>query len=233
MKEANPGGEAAQTDEPEINEQSVVDFLSLDRDFFVRHPGLLSELNLPHGSGRTVSLVEHQVSILRERNMDMRRRTNELVNAARNNDQIFAKTRSLTLALLDAESRQALNEVLATYVLVDFEADFVCCHLQGEATSLDHICMYPDGLPFEGLLSPDKSTCTTLRQEELQLIFPNSEHDDSGSAALLPLALPDTSGMLCIGSRDAQRFAPDMDTLFVTYIADILGKVLTRMPDTH
>lgn len=229
MKKANATGSEASAATP-VEEQSVVDFLRLDNDFFVRHPGLLSELNLPHGSGRTVSLVEHQVSILRERNMDMRRRTNELVNAARENDQIFAKTRSLTLALLDAESRQALNEVLATYVLVDFEADFVCCHLQGHASSLDHIRMHPGDFPFAGMLNPDSAMCTTLREEELSQIFPNSEHDSSGSAALLPLSLPDSGGLLCIGSRNAQHFSPDMDTLFVTYIADVLSKVLAHLP---
>ena len=61
--------------------------------------------------------------------MTMRRRMNELLQAARSNDEIFAKTRSLNLALLEVNNWPELNEVLATHVLVDFEADFVCAHL--------------------------------------------------------------------------------------------------------
>ncbi len=221
-----PGSETA------VDEHAVVDFLRLDLDFFVRHPGLLSELNLPHSSGRAVSLVEHQVGILRERNMDMRRRMNELVHTARDNDRIFSKTRSLTLALLDAQTRQELNEVLATHVLVDFEADFVCCHTAGNNRSLDHIRTHPDGLPFSGMLNPSNPVCTTLRPDELSLLFPDQQHEDTGSVVLLPLQLPQEEGVLCIGSRDAQRFAADMDTLFVTYIADVLGKVLSRLTHT-
>ena len=38
-------------------ETSVIDYLRNDPDFFKRHPGLLTELNLPHESGNTVSLV--------------------------------------------------------------------------------------------------------------------------------------------------------------------------------
>ena len=73
------------------------------------------------------------------------------------------------------------------------------------------------------------AVCTTLREEELQQIFPVSNHGESGSAVLLPMQLSAGEGVLCIGSRDPQRFSNDMDTLFVTYIADVLSKVLTHL----
>ena len=210
-------------------EKSIIDYLQADPDFFVRHSGLLAQLNLPHESGRAVSLVEHQMAIMRERNVDMRRRMNQLLEAARQNDGLFAQTRSLTLALLDASSLQELNEVLATYVLVDFEADFVCCHTFGGQSSLDHIQNHDQAFPFSHLFGGDKALCTTLREDELQLVFPISDHQGSGSAVMLPLALSTGSGALCIGSKDPHRFSNDMETLFVTYIADVLAKVLARL----
>lgn len=215
--------------QPATDETAVIAYLRAHPDFFTSHAGLLSELNLPHASGRAISLVEHQVAILRERNVDMRRRMNQLLDAARQNDGLFAKTRSLTLALLDAGSLQELNEVLATYVLVDFEADFVCCHIHGGQFSLDHIQNHDAELPFAHLLNGQAALCTTLRGDELQQLFPVSDHSDSGSAVLLPLSLPSGDGALCIGSRDPQRFSRDMDTLFVTYIADVLTKVLAGL----
>jgi uncharacterized protein len=214
---------------PGLDEQSIINYLRLDPDFFVRHKELLTELNLPHASGKAISLVERQVTIMRERNVEMRRRMNELLDAARVNDALFSKTRSLTLALLDADSLQALNEVLATYVLVDFEADFVCCHIQGANHTLDHIQNHQGDFPFAHLFKADAAVCTTLRGEELQALFPVSNHGDSGSAVILPLDLPAGQGVLCIGSRDPHRFSSDMDTLFVTYIADVLSKVLTHL----
>ena len=238
---------SATPSESELNEQSVVDYLLEDKDFFTRHPKVLAQLTLPHQSGKTVSLVEHQVSILRERNMETRRRMNELIQAARTNDDIFAKTRSLTLALLEAQNLPALNEVLATHVLVDFEADFVCCHVIDDQDSLDHIRYHRKEIPFTTLLNKDHAVCTTLRRDELELIFPNSSHEDSGSAVIIPLQLnqshqmskasldkqsghddlPQVQAVLCIGSRDAQRFSKDLDTLFrKSYIADVLAKVI-------
>ena len=113
-----------------INEQEILDYLRKHPDFFQRHVAALSELTLPHESGGAVSLVERQIDILRDRNVAMRRRMNELLARRPNaNDEIFAKTRSLNLALLEVSSWHELNEVLATHVLVDFEADFVCTHM--------------------------------------------------------------------------------------------------------
>ena len=86
------------------SDQSVLDFLRQSPDFFLRHPSALSELSLPHESGDAVSLIERQIDILRERNVTMRKRMNELLQAARVNDEIFAKTRPLNLALLEVDS---------------------------------------------------------------------------------------------------------------------------------
>ena len=176
-------------------------------------------------------MIERQIDILRERNVTMRRRMNELLQAARSNDEIFAKTRSLNLALLEVNSWPELNEVLATHVLVDFEADFVCAHLcEAElALALDHIQHHNEHMPLQHLHSNTSALCTTLRREELTQMFPLSDHEDSGSAAILNLSLLNGSGALCIGSRDPGRFAKDMDTLFVTYIADIVAKVMNRL----
>lgn len=222
--------EPEQLETGKIDEDAVIAYLRSDPDFFVRQPALLSELNLPHASGRTVSLVEHQVAILRERNVDMRRRMHTLLQTARENDELFTKTRSLTLALLEAGNAQSLNEILATHMLVDFEADFVCCHLPGAHLSLDHLQYHAGALPSDPINSGASILCTTLRREELEALFPLSSHTDTGSAVLLPLPVGSTRvGALCIGSRDPQRFSSDMDTLFVSYIADILSKVIARL----
>lgn len=214
-----------------LSDQEMLDYLRSNPDFFQRHAAAIAELSLSHESGKAVSLIEHQVAILRERNMTMRRRMNELLHAARSNDEIFAKTRSLNLALLEVNSWHELNEVLATHVLVDFEADFVCAHLAAAnlALALDHIQHHVEQLPCLHLQNGGEASCTVLRQDELHDLFPMSDHDETGSAVLLKLKVREGSGVLCIGSRSPTRFAKNMDTLFVQYIADILAKVMNRL----
>ncbi|MDA1075403.1 MAG: DUF484 family protein [Proteobacteria bacterium] len=210
-------------------DQQVIDYLRSHPDFFKSHKSLLSELNLNHDSGNAVSLIERQVAVLRERNIQTRRRMNDLLHAARLNDDLFSKTRSLTLALLDVEEWHDLNEVLATNMLVDFDADFVCCHVHYSGLVLDHLMSHAGEMPHERFVTGSVPVCTTLRADELARLFPVQSHEGSGSAVLLPLRFTETEGCLAVGSRDPQHFTSDMDTLFVNYIADVLSRVIDRL----
>jgi len=212
-----------------LSDQLVLDYLRADPDFFQRNAVMLSDLKLPHDSGKAVSLIERQVAILRERNMQMRRRMNELLQAAKDNDELFAKTRTLTLELLNVDGWQELNEVLATYVLTDFRADFVCCHLAALDVHLDHLQSHVDTLPHESLIAGGRPVCTVLRSEELKKLFPVQKHNGDGSAVIAPLDWEGGSGCLAIGSRDPGHFTSDMDTLFVTYIGEVLSRVCERL----
>lgn len=229
---------AASDDPIPVTDEQVVQYLRNHPDFLQQHSHLLSELNFRHESGGAISLVERQVAILRERNMVMRRRMTELMQTAKHNDELFAKTRTLTLELLHVASWHELNEVLATYVLTDFHADFVCCHLGGvriagpagsTPMSLDHLESHTGALPHERFVRGSYPICTTLRTEELATLFPSVAHNSEGSAVLAPLTLEAPAGCLAIGSRDPHAFTPDMDTLFVTYIAEVLSRVVQRL----
>ncbi len=212
-----------------LDDQAVTDYLREHPDFFSRRSSLLGELNLPHETGRAISLIERQVGILRERNMTMRRRLNELMQAARDNDTLFAKTRSLTLSLLDVTSWQELNEVLATNMLIDFEADFVCCHLRGATINLDYITGHAHSLPTDRFLSGGVACCVALREEEMSALFPQQDPLSSGSVVFIPFVQHNIHGCLAVGSKDASRFSADMETLFVRYIGDVLARTVARL----
>lgn len=217
--------------ELQLTEETVINYLLTEPGFFQRNAHLLSELNLPHETGRAVSLVERQVAILRERNVQMRRRMNELIQAASDNDALFAKIRTLTLALLHVEDWHSLNEVLATFVLTDFDADFVCCHLLDLPVHLDYLRSHEQNLQLPALVpGPGKPPlCTSLRAEELTALFPADEHSNTGSAVLTALSWETGSGVLAIGSRDTGRFTSDMDTLFIAYVGEVLSGAITRL----
>ena len=212
-----------------LDDQAVTDYLRTHPDFFARHPALLGELELPHETGSAISLIERQVGILRERNMSMRRRLNDLLQAARDNDTLFAKTRSLTLSLLDITGWHELNEVLATNMLIDFEADFVCCHLRGATLNLDHIIGHPQVLPSDRFVSGGNAGCVALREEEMQALFPQQDARTPGSVVFIPFVEHAVQGCLTVGSRDIGRFSADMETLFVRYIGDVLARTVARL----
>src|SRR5690625_3893495 len=109
-----------------LTADAVADYLKNHPGFFQARDDLLLSLELthPHG-GAAISLLERQVSILRERNMAMRERLASLVDNARRNDRLFDQTRQLILALLETTPRAAPAAALAPGLIRDFDVDFV------------------------------------------------------------------------------------------------------------
>ena len=68
------------TDES-LSEDAVHDYLLHNPDFFERHAELLGTLRLPHQSGAAVSLVERQVSVLRQKDLKHERKLKELLES--------------------------------------------------------------------------------------------------------------------------------------------------------
>lgn len=214
------------------NEDTVMRYLRENPDFFGRHPMLLTDLSLPHDSGQAISLVERQVAILRERNIDMRRRLTHLLGAANTNDTLFEKTRRFTLRVLDCEDLDTLDAVLADTLLDDFAADHAHCFVSHRTafTSRSHLiyCSSAQELPLLHLTQTTGLSCGMLRVDEFQKLFGSAARAD-GSAALIQLRHGGLVGVLAIGSNDPMRFTPDMGTLFIRYIGDVLSRVLERL----
>jgi uncharacterized protein len=214
------------------NEDAVMQYLRDNPDFFGRHPMLLTDLSLPHDSGQAISLVERQVAILRERNIDMRRRLTHLVGAANVNDTLFEKTRRFTLQALDCNDLDAVDKMLTATLIDDFAADHARCFVShpNAFKSRPHVayCGSAQELPLIHLTQTAGLSCGLLRADEFDKLFGNATDGDA-SAALIQLRHADVLGVLAIGSRDPLRFSPDMGTLFIRYIGDVLARVLSRL----
>ena len=60
-------------------------------------------------------------------------------------------------------------------------------------------------------------------------LFPDG--DSVGSAALAPLVNNEEQvGLIAVGSADANRYNSKVDTLFLTHIADVMVKLMSRLP---
>ena len=80
--------------------ESVSRYLLTHPDFFLRHPDVLRQIQVPHGSGNAVSLVEKQVSLLREQNEQTQKRLYDLIEIARQNEELARRMHALALTLM-------------------------------------------------------------------------------------------------------------------------------------
>jgi uncharacterized protein YigA (DUF484 family) len=214
----------------DISADDVAHYLKSHCGFFLKRDDLLLELQLAHPSGKAVSLLERQVSLLRERNMDIRHRLNSLLANADSNDQLFDNTKQLVLALIEAQSLDNIVNTFNRSMLSDFNLDFASLTLFGNPSQHRNVTsiMVPIDEAFAkipGLLKSDNATCGVLRPEELDFLF-SSQANQVGSAAVIPLSHSHPLGVIAIGSKNGDHFNSDMGTLFLSYVAEILNRIL-------
>lgn len=217
--------------EVDISEDQVARYLKNHPGFFLKRDDLLCELEISHGAGEAVSLLERQVSLLRERNMDIRSRLNKLLDNAKNNDKLFEKTKAVVLALLEAKNIDSLVLAFEDGLKKDFAMDaaslLIFADPQAHRNTASRIVSLDQAYQsIPGLLRSNNAICGILRPEENQFLFPNDSK--IGSAALVPLNFGRPLGLIAIGSKDPQYFRSSMGTLFLDYIAEVINRLLPR-----
>ena len=223
--------------EEPLSEDAVHDYLKCNPDFFERHGALLGSLRLPHVTGGTVSLVERQVSVLRQKDLKLERKLKELLEVARANDVLTAKLHQLTLQLLAAGSLADTLRALETALRTGFNADQSILILFGDPDSFKDIRVgrffkvvdRDDAAlkTFETFLSNHNPRCGQVRDVQRDFLF-GRETDEVGSAALVPLGKKSEIGFLAIGSVDADRFHPGMSIDFLKRLGQLVSEALRR-----
>lgn len=210
---------------------AVAAYLEAHPDFFVEHEELLPALRIPHQRGDTISLVERQMKILRERNIEMRHRLSQLMDVARDNDRLFDKTRRLILALMDASSLDDVVISVEDSLRQDFQVPFVSLILfSDEPLPVGRWVTSAEAQKaIGGLLSEGKSVSGSLREHELDFLFGEEQRKQIGSTAVVTLSHQGLHGVLAIASRDPQHYKSSVGTLFLSYIAEVMGRVLPRV----
>jgi uncharacterized protein YigA (DUF484 family) len=206
-----------------LDPKTVEAFLRAHPDFLQDRPGLLAALNLPHGGEGAVSLVERQVSVLRERNIASRQKLAELSDISRENDRLLDATRNTILALLAGESRADLSKIWLNQVTDTFKAEL------GALFWLDELSGSAQEGPLASkLIRHGDSFSGVLRPEEMQAVFGADAIE--GSAALVAIRSGgDDIGVLGVGSHDTQRYRAEDGTLFLDYLAEVIG----QLPASH
>jgi len=215
---------------PDLSEEQVKKYLEDNRDFFDRHADLVGIFEFSHARGKTASIFEKQVSVLREKNVELRQRISILTKNAKKNDAIFKNSRDLILSLLDAENLDELNAGFSYAMENTFNVEYSCIIIFGDEETEKTIRIEKHDIASDkigAIIKGQKPVCGALRKTELDFLFPEST--GIGSAAVIPIINTEVIGVIAMGSSNATHYNSDMGTLFLTYIAEILARSISNL----
>ena len=231
-KHATAESGAAGEEAFEFTEERVAAWLADNPGFFLRQEKLVAELVLPHESGKAVSLLEHQAALLRQRFENTSRKLGELLENGRRSEQLFNISRRLVLALVETRNPEQVIAVTRGHLFsrtdvevleVIFLADRGALP-EGDFRREDGARMRDE---FKDVFRLNKAHCGRQSEEMLHWLFPG------GSARIQSTALcPINSGgeplaLMALGQRSPDHFTIHMETLFLDFIAEVMGAMFT------
>jgi uncharacterized protein YigA (DUF484 family) len=210
--------------------EAVATFLQEHPEFFEQHADMLADIYIPHPhGGRAIPISERQILTLRERGKQLEIKLREVIQFGEENDAIGDKVHRLTLALLGARD---LATVI-TAVHYNLREDFAVPHTVIRAWNVQGPVEAPELNPagdvtrnFAGNLSGPH--CAHHAAEGTSTDLFGAAAEQLRSFAYIPLRASQTFGLLALASEDPERFYPEMGTVYLKRIGDMVGTALLR-----
>jgi len=218
----------------EPTEDQITEYLRENPQFFEHHPVLLAEMYLPspHGSG-TVSLAERQQLAQRDRIRVLEAKMAKLLQFGEENDATSEKVHRLSLGLLAAQSLEVLLQLLTHTLREDFNIPHASLRLWANPhNSLDQSNSAFQPVDAE-LQSWTQSLVTPYCGHKPGLELDNwfGEGATPKSFALIALRGEKVFGLLAMAADDEQRFYPEMGTMYLKRIGELVSAALLRYID--
>ena len=107
----------------ELNPKDVELFLLDNLDFFESRESLVREMKFKHSSSSASSILERQILKLREEHKNLINLLSSFVETANINEDLFNKSKSLTLKILESNSKQEIIKVVEDAFKKDFKVN--------------------------------------------------------------------------------------------------------------
>lgn len=226
QQEVNDGLEA-----PTVDSAAVMQFLTLNPEFFNQHSEVLPRLRIPHHTGAAVSLIEKQVSVLRNKCATLEHSLRDLISVARENEQLHNRLHRLIQDIISSRSLEDVMALTRDNLLSNFNADdvrFVLITAEGTAdiNLPDHREIPADdpGLElFADIFKKRDTRCGELSEQQQSVLF-GDEELEVGSAAIIPLYHDKQLGMVVLTSKDETRFTSNKGVMFLNQLGEVLSR---------
>lgn len=215
-----------------ISPEDVASYLAGNPEFFHLFPNLLESLSIPHpDTGKSISLLERQVFMLREQKIHLQDEVDSLVSIAGDNVNLLQKVQLLAKNLLQAENADAAVQTIYEQMQSSFKVDLVNLYSwdvpSQSVAGLNQLGLSQSWVStFKENLVPGKPVCGLLEADWSAGLFPKTK--EVASICCLPLGWDKVWGVLALGST-TDRFQPDLGTYFLKIIAELISARLNRL----
>ncbi len=207
--------------------EDIARYLAGHPEFFDQHPHLLTDVRVSHPfDGRAVSIAERQILNLREKHKLLETKLAELIEFGEENDAIAEKMHYLSRSLMTVRELPTLLQVLKLNLHDDFGIPHTALRIWHGSALLAEFAAVSEAVK-NWSAQTSQPHCGTVPMNEMADWFAGVSQ--LRSFAAVPLQAEHSMGVLVLASEDAQRFYPQMGTLYLQRLGELLAAALQRL----
>lgn len=216
----------------QTDEETVANYLQQHPDFFDHHPDIAAGLRLTTAlGGRTVSLQERQVEILRDKIRQLELKLAAFMRNATGNEAIMANLHQWTLRMMAQGQPSDLPAVLVEATRTCFDVPQVTVRLWQTAAKFAERDFVSDDQDARVFADAHRAPVCGAAAGQPGVLWLD-DATNMQSVALVPLRAADADesfGLMVLGSPDPQRFAADLATDILARIGDMASARLQQL----
>jgi len=212
-----------------LDENQVVDYLFSHPEFLDKHKEILAEINASHGfNGNVTSLIERQVSILRDKNKESGRLIEAYRSRYEQGMKNFKTINALSQQLLETQTLTRFYQLFKQEMLGLYAASQVRLYLfinNISSMNIEGISVLRSDADlrfmFTELLNRNKPLCGSLQAEHLTALF-HSSADSLCSTVIVPLKCRRWVGLLALGSQCKDQYSHGVELELLVLLSKLL-----------
>ena len=211
-------------------EELVQNFLKKNKNFFIKHPELLKELQFPlkdEGSDKVIDLQVYRYKKINQENIDLQNQMTQILLAGKSHMQSQKRILKSSLKILNCKSlAKVFNVILSDFKLL-LGCEYINCFSTNNNIGINEVQKI-DTRVAKSYFRDKAMTNLNQNPKGLLLFFPNKSPQIK-SYILLKINFQEDMFVVAMGSKDINKFNPDQQVDLIEYLIKIIENKIHQL----
>ncbi|MDC6447710.1 DUF484 family protein [Alphaproteobacteria bacterium] len=204
-------------------EELVQDFLKKNKNFFLKHPELLKELQFPlkdESSDKVIDLQVYRYKKINQENVDIQNQMTQILLAGKSHMQSQKRILKSSLKILNSKSLGKVFNVILSDFKTLLGCEYINCFSTNNNIDINEVQKI-DSKVAKSYFRDKAITNLNQNPKGMLLFFPNKSPQIK-SYILLKINFQEDMFIVAMGSKDINKFNPNQQVDLIEYLIKVI-----------
>ena len=211
-------------------EELVKNFLKKNKNFFLKHPDLLKELQFPtknRESDKVIDLQVYRYKKINQENIDLQNQMTQILLAGKSHMQSQKRILKSSTKILNCKSLKKVFEVILSDFKILLGCEYINCFSTNNDVGINEVQKI-DTRVAKSYFRDKAMTNLNQNPKGVLLFFPNKSQQIK-SYILLKINFQEDMFVVAMGSKDINKFNPDQQVDLIEYLIKIIENKIHQL----